>query len=275
MLQLISSIQVQFQKACELSALYSENTIKRQGVLIDSMKTGLIDGQLLHEVTDFDGRESAIIFIPGVAGTAKDFEDVIKLQQSNDLYTAIGVFRHKGFVIGETYFDSIEENVKAFAEELADSAVKRITLVGHSYGGVLALELANYLKANGYHIKLVMLDTYFEQQKLIRSKNEREAHFTSADNVEVPNHLQRLYKHQKELFGAYKPEIETTIPTLMVFANKSPFIKQRYIDYLDKKLPATALEYMSIDGDHFTMLNGKNAELIAEIIETKVIHNVA
>ncbi|MCJ8272093.1 MAG: hypothetical protein MJK04_22190, partial [Psychrosphaera sp.] len=57
-----------------------------------------------------------------------------------------------------------------------------------------------------------------------------------------------------------------TVVTTLVFANQSRFEKNQYKDYLADKLPGQAITYTSVNGDHFTMLKGDSARLIADKI---------
>ena len=262
--KLLALIHSRFEKACELSALFAETTIQSQAALLDSMKSGLSNTELLHKVTHCSAPKEGIIFIPGVAGTAKDFMAIIeRLQPRIGEQVEIGVLRHKGLIAGEQAFETIKENISAFADSLAGIATTQLTLVGHSYGGALALSLANHLTSMGYQIKVVMLDTYFEQEKMTDSANTRPA------GMDIPAYLQELYQHQSRLFTSYQPSMAGEMPATMVFANQSPFTQHQYMGYLDEKLSGKKIDYQSVDGDHFTMLTGRSADLISEIIKNK------
>ncbi|NQZ20721.1 MAG: amino acid adenylation domain-containing protein [Colwellia sp.] len=274
--KLMSLIHTRFEKACELSVLFSKTTIQSQGIMLDSLERGLHRTELLYKVNDCIAPTAGIIFIPGVASTAKDFMEIVKyLQQSNVKDVEIGIFRHKGLIAGEQYFKTIEENVTAFVDSIASLPFKQITLVGHSYGGVLALELANHLKIYGYEVELVMLDTYFEQQTLDYSKSNQPTHHVDLNALNIPCYLQDLYQHQSHLFNTYEPLMDEVLPTTVVFANQSPFTQRQYMGYLEGKFLGQKMDYTSVDGDHFSMLKGKSAELISKIINNKGNHNVA
>ncbi|MCJ8271913.1 MAG: phosphopantetheine-binding protein, partial [Psychrosphaera sp.] len=264
--KLLSLIHARFDKVLELSSLFSAVTIQAQAVLLDSLETGLGNIPLLQKmkklqkVTDAGQAKEGIILIPGVASTANDFTDIVEqLKHNNDEGDAdveIGVFRHQGLIAGEQYFDTIEENVIAFANSLADLPYKTLTLVGHSYGGALAMALANYLKARDYQVRLVMLDTYFEQS----------VQAVDLDELDIPAHLKGLYQHQVNLFSQYQPIMDEGVSTTVVFAKQSRVSQSQYQDYLVDKSFAKQINYAAVDGDHFSMLTGQSAQLIAGII---------
>jgi amino acid adenylation domain-containing protein len=265
--RLLFLIHTHFEKACELSSLFNEPTIQSQASMLDSLQSGLGNTELLYKVTDCIAPKAGIIFIPGVASTAKDFTEIVMYLQQGDVDAdvEIGIFRHKGLIAGEQCFGTIKENVNAFADCISSLPFKQITLVGHSFGGALAMGLANHLKARKYQIELVMLDTYFEQQKLCLSNKEQSTQNLDLDALDMPFYMKELYQHQSKLFKEYEPKMDLTLPTTMVFSKNSPFAQQQYIDYLDEKLSGQRMNYTSVDGDHFSMLKGKSAKLISAI----------
>ncbi|NQZ11835.1 MAG: hypothetical protein HRT35_32180, partial [Algicola sp.] len=279
--KLLSLIHLRFDKVLELSLLFSAPTIQAQAVLLDSLEAGLGNIPLLQKVkkrqkvNDCHAAKQAIILIPGVAGTANDFSDIAHtLKQSHvEDDVDIAIFRHRGLIAGEQYFDTIEDNVIAFADSLADLPYKTLTLVGHSYGGTLALALANYLKASDYQVRLVMLDTYFEQ-----SAQAVDLALVSVDGLDIPDYLKRLYQHQANLFSQYQPLMAKRIPTTLILAKQHTFQEgntfkdnaleqRRYKAYLADKLPAQTVDYSEVDGDHFSMLKGDSGRVIAGVID--------
>jgi thioesterase domain-containing protein/acyl carrier protein len=264
--KLLSTIHQRFDKACELSSLFNEPTIQSQGAMLDSLDVGLENKPLLQKMTDNPSAKQGIIFIPGVASTANDFKQIVSQLGQTDIGvdTQIGIFRHKGLIAGEQYFNTIEQNVAAFADSFANSTLEKVTLVGHSYGGVLAFELAKQLQAKHYQVELVMLDTYFEQHSLDMKKSKKSAHTNAMQAFDMPSYMQDLYLHQATLFEQYQPQVSEILPMTLVFAKQSPFTQQQYKEYLAQQLPDQQLNYLTVDGDHFTMLKGNSAELISQ-----------
>ena len=247
--------------------MFLQTTIQAQGALLDTKKRALENTELLYKVTDCVAPKEGIIFIPGVASTNRDFMEVVNyLQQRNRQDVEIAIFRHKGLIKGEGYFESIEENVEAFVHSISSLPFRKVTLVGHSYGGALALGLANFLKLMGYQVELVMLDTYFEQHNLAHSNKEGTTRLTNLDEVDIAPHLKLLYRHQSRLFEMCQPSVDVELAIRGVFARQSPFSLAQYMEYLEDKNLAQNMNCVSVDGNHFSMLKGKSAKLISEII---------
>ena len=120
-----------------------------------------------------------------------------------------------------------------------------------------------------------MLDTDFEQQKQLHSSNRTKGIRKEIDSAVLPHWLVELYQHQSILFDNYRPRLSGTFPITVVMAEQSPFAHRQYIKYLDSICPASTIEYLAVDGDHFTMLTGQNAEIIANILKVKGSRYVA
>ncbi|NRA80921.1 MAG: AMP-binding protein, partial [Pseudoalteromonas sp.] len=264
-LKLLLFIQQRVQKACDLSTLFLKSTVQSQALLLDSQKDGYENAELLLKMGNSSAPKEGIIFIPGAAATANDFKDVIQYL-GTDNNVEIGVLRHKGSIYGEDYFSSIEENINEFALSLEKLIYKKVTLIGHSYGGALALALANCMYKKGYQIELIMLDTYFEQEKQKALHVQHATPSARIKNTEIPPYLFDLYFHHVHLFNSFEPVILDEIPTTLVFANESSISKIDYKKYLNKNYRAN-IKFEAVGGDHFTMLKGKNAKAISAIIK--------
>ncbi|WP_026001007.1 thioesterase domain-containing protein, partial [Pseudoalteromonas sp. NJ631] len=265
--KLLSLIEVQFEKTCDLSSLFENTTVQTQASLLNALEQGLKNNPLLQTVTaGTTAPQAGVIFIPGVASTSRDFVDIVEYLAQGVTNTEIGIFRHKGQIAGESYFKTIDENVAAFSKCIANRPYTRITLVGHSYGGALALSLAESLKAKGYQIDLVMLDTYFEQRTRLASSKDFTLRSKCSDELTLPGHLHDLYNHQVHLFEEFKPQRRTLYPVTVVFACDSPIERGDYVEYLHEQLSDRQIRTTSVEGEHFSMLRGKSAKLVSEII---------
>ncbi|MBQ4862205.1 amino acid adenylation domain-containing protein [Pseudoalteromonas sp. MMG013] len=265
LVKLLYAIQSQFEKAYELQTLFRDNTIHAQALSLDSMQTGLHQSSLLGEVSTPQGASHGVFFIPGAAGTAKDFVEITdNLTYEN---VAMAVFRHQGLITGESPFSSIEQNVTAFAACLESVDYSSLTIVGHSYGGVLALELAKHLHSLGYNVNIVMLDTYFEQHKLRHSPAKKA--FTDTATAGVPEFALKTWQHQAKLFSEYRIVPQPQVPMSMILATESPYSAVEYQSYLSQVLSDHTLQYKSVVGNHFSILKGKGAKEIAKIIKNQ------
>ncbi|KZN30563.1 hypothetical protein N480_06280 [Pseudoalteromonas luteoviolacea S2607] len=265
LVKLLYAIQSKFEKAYELQTLFRDSTIRAQALSLDSMQSGLDESSLLTEVSAPQGAKHGIFLIPGAAGTAKDFMEIT--DNLMDDKVAISVFRHQGLVTGESPFSSIEQNIAAFAACLENVDYSSFTIVGHSYGGVLALELAQHLNSRGSEVNVVMIDTYFEQHKLRDSVVKRPR--ADAAIAGLPECALKTWQHQAKLFTEYRIVSQPQVPMSMILATESPYSPVEYQSYLSQVLSEHTLKYTSIVGNHFSILKGEGAKEIAKIIINK------
>ncbi|KZN32605.1 hypothetical protein N480_25485, partial [Pseudoalteromonas luteoviolacea S2607] len=272
--KLLSLIEKHFKKTSDIAALYSQNTIQQQATLLDSLECELNNITLLRKVVECSEPHTHVVFIPGAASTAADFEEVIDdLKSLLTNRTEMSVFRHKGLIIGEQSFKTIDDNVVEFADSIGKLPSKRIVLVGHSYGGALAFALANYLTAQGYQVELVMLDTYFWQKGSCFSNRIKASRSTDLSRLDLPRYFVDLYTHQCELFDGYTPTESKLVPKHWVFAKESPVEQDKYLEYLNRRLSIQNTEHVFIEGNHFSMLKGESAKSISGLI-VEIIKNM-
>jgi thioesterase domain-containing protein len=209
------------------------------------------------------------ILIPGVASTQKDFSHLI-LELKKQSNGSISILNHKGLFEDDKPFESVQENAAHFAN-LIKTHVKaaNVNIIGHSYGGTLALETARQLPTyKKTKLTLVLLDTYFKQCGLGNGIKLAEInHVTIFDDWEENEHLKsrfnRLYKKQVSLFSKYKPRVLHDVQIKFVFAKATAENNGKYRKYIDKVF-SEKIDILDIDGDHFSMLKGGNAAIISE-----------
>ncbi|MCG7542093.1 amino acid adenylation domain-containing protein, partial [Pseudoalteromonas sp. OF7H-1] len=273
--KLADLIYKRLNKNLSLSMLFGNTTIKSQVALIEANTE---DDSALFTWLSFDKSVSEnYIFIPGAASTCRDFIHITRDLKSQGFN--VGEFRHVGMNSGEGFFQTIGENVEAFGEYLFSLEDKKVTLVGHSYGGVLALELSTYLRKLNVEVELILLDTYFNQPNQKKSakfkKTKVQTPLIERSSTVAPIYLLELYQHQANLFDEYKPDESVKEPVTFIFANQSSFCQRSYKEYLEKLFFQTDLDYMAVSGDHFSMLEGENAESITKIITRSRNEHVA
>jgi amino acid adenylation domain-containing protein len=269
-IRLMAEIEKRLETSVSLPALFSEPTVQGLAKAIDSGSGLEAKLSLLTSITNSELAAYDLFLIPGAASTHNDFAQLIfelKEESAN-----IFAFNHKGLIDDEP-FKSIEENAHAFVSGIQQNKrAESCVIVGHSYGGVIALETAKRMIASGYQkITLMLLDTYFEQHLFLNEMvlESEEGNLGIYDGIEISEDSKRklaiLYELQASLFDQYKPEFTNDISVHCVFAESSKIDMEKYKDYLDS-FNIKDFRLSSVIGDHFTMLKDAGASEIAKTI---------
>jgi amino acid adenylation domain-containing protein len=221
--------------------------------------------------------------IPGVAALAKDFAPIAAAMRSRGY--GVKAFDHRGVLDDVDPHAGIAEIADALAAEIAaDLEGDVCRLVGHSFGGPVALEIAKRLRDAGKTVHLFLLDVYFEQggsrYAIAKRSGGRRwpradvegANVESADvegEVALKARVKRIREHQESLFSEYVPQGTDAIHPLCVFAAESGVDRAQYTAYLSGVF-RDGFRSVLVDGDHFTMLAGAGAEAIADALDRSV-----
>ncbi|MFT5759603.1 MAG: amino acid adenylation domain-containing protein [Alteromonadaceae bacterium] len=254
--------------------LFSSQTISEQAQLLDTPVVRDKELQVIETLGQENSSLPSVYFVPGVVGLANMFKDIVPYAHGN---FNIKAFNHRGMIDKKQAFTTIDENAKSFAEQiLVNQATGPYVIAGHSYGGVIALEIAKFLMLKGHKVKLVMLDTYFEQallavnyvKEVATTEKEERAGITQKLDVfdeALKQDVTLVYQKQSELFETYKATDVGTIKPVIIFANEGYFNVDKYLEKLTD-IFSEGVEHQYVQGNHFTMLRGKGAEAIASSI---------
>ncbi|HKG39497.1 MAG TPA: alpha/beta hydrolase [Conexibacter sp.] len=95
-------------------------------------------GDTKVRVLEHPGKDPAVVLIHGLPGTAQDFDDVTALLPGRHTIA----FDRPGFGYSSGGYHPFAEQLATLDELLAELDAQRAVLVGHSYGGTLALAYA-------------------------------------------------------------------------------------------------------------------------------------
>jgi pimeloyl-ACP methyl ester carboxylesterase len=101
-------------------------------------------GRIVHvggvkvRVLEQSGSEPAVVFLHGLPGTADDFDRVAPLLRGRHTIA----FDRPGFGFSSGGYHGLDEQMTTLRALIARLGARRPVLVGHSYGGTLALEYA-------------------------------------------------------------------------------------------------------------------------------------
>ncbi|MBQ4850512.1 AMP-binding protein, partial [Pseudoalteromonas sp. MMG012] len=268
MLRLCAQMKQRFGVEISLNDLFSTVTIEAMARLCDG-KSLQADGALIRAMSDIQAHHRSVFLIPGVASTEHDFAWLASTLSSHN----INVYGcpHRGLLDGLQPFKTLTENAEQLAEAIATTVKPHmvIQLVGHSFGGVLALEAANMLRGNGFQVELTFVDVYFEQSiQMVKSCHvtpvENKCH-TKDDAIdsELLDRVNLLAQRQTNWFDNYVPTVASGVVLRGAYAGASPYCLQAYNDYMAQH-SANNIESITIDTDHKGIL--KQEELSRFIV---------
>ena len=215
---------------------------------------------------------NTLFLIPGVASSAKLFTPLAQWAQARFNVVALN---HPGLLDGGQPFDNIQDNAEYFAELLlAFDERAEYCIGGHSFGGILAIEVARVLQYKGKSVRLMLIDAYWHQQCLIKGRDVSAVqaalgNFDPTPGMTTDRSLQgsveQVFDIQNRLLENYSPRPLGPVETLMFMANNSPFDKQHFVDKARGDL-GTDISVHQIDGDHFSLLQAGNVERMGQLM---------
>ena len=158
--QVMARIEKETGKRLPASSLFEYSTVKKLAMLLDMEDNNLITGDSLVHIKP-NGSKPPLYLIHGVGLNIMKLNDLAKkLDSDQPVYGLQGTgVNGKGISL---------ESVEAIAEHYI-AAIKKLdpegpySFAGHSYGGIIAFEMARQLVKNGKKVDvLIMLDTYLE-----------------------------------------------------------------------------------------------------------------
>jgi thioesterase domain-containing protein len=241
-----------------------------------SEQTGLLTSLGKHQESN-----GTVYCIPGVAGLAHTFTDIAKQLYRYSLN--VKAFNHLGVLNDEPAFKCITENAEYFVSEIINIQKSGpYIILGHSYGGVIALEVAKILKVLGHKVNLILLDTYFKQYLLQRDFNKSATNeinesgdnviFTNEGDILFTKKVKTLYQIQVNLFAEYEVNNFGGTEPLCIFAKQAGVNLDKYLTQLSQNGIDEFIHH-SVPGNHFSMLKDRGSKDIAKIVSDYVSNN--
>ena len=273
-MQLVSKVSQILNFELPLKAIFEYNTIQS---LSDFIMTCKIKSKVTMEnepstqgslvkLNNNQDNALSIYCVPGVGGLANTFATISQTPLANQFN--IMAFHHRGILDESKPFSSITENAEQFVHDIyKEQASGPFYILGHSYGGAIALEMVKYLKKEGHQAHLVFLDTIFDLANYVKPKTKQtlrdEIKLNKAVDKAFIDKIQHVYNIQSELFFSYKVTPDEDITPLMILAKETDVDLPLYMSALDESLKHK-VAFKMVDGDHFTMLTGAGAQQISE-----------
>jgi len=161
---------------------------------------------------------------------------------------------------------SLDEIVESYG-----SAVQRrqaqgpYHLLGHSFGGCIAFELARWLEARGDSVSVILLDSFFDSwsagdAKMLPMQTDL------PESEEEPPGFREVFLSQLELQRQYRPSGRVNAPLTLLYAEDGAMAGNRLPEVLERyaRVAEQPVRYSAVHGGHHSMLSEANAAQLAE-----------
>ncbi len=153
--KLIAKIEFTFEIKLPVSSLFNAQTIAQQARLIETEQQGFSPVVLINQGDKSSTPLFAIHALGGMVLSYKPLADALGKSQ-----TVYGI-QAFGFEEDQTPFTKLSEMVDYYATAIEKTWQNNVQLIGHSFGGIIALEVARELKARGRTVTyLGLIDTH-------------------------------------------------------------------------------------------------------------------
>jgi thioesterase domain-containing protein len=276
--RVVDRMRRQLGREISLIHLFQYATVAELSAFLAGVRNSSQTDASMRELVPSKAGAPVFYCIPGVAALAKDFLPIASALRIRGY--GVRAFDHAGVLDDIEPHADIAEIAQAFIAEMAvDQQGDACHLVGHSFGGAVALEIAKRLRDAGRTVTLCLLDVYFEQdgsRYAIRRQGAARPHMrvdAEGDTV-LADRVRRVREQQGSLFSRYVPQDADDLRPLCVFASESIVDREQYMTYLSGVF-REGFDSVEADGDHFTVLGGAGAEAIAEALHRYVRKDVS
>ncbi len=191
---------------------------------------------------------------------------------------AVAVIEPKGMFSNENYFSDFEHLIADALSHILQHYpdLQHYHLLGHSFGGTVAFELALRLQALGKSVSLILAESLLYDDAGITSAQSTDDYlqqlmqsteFQSLSEA-VRERFMQIYKTQSRFLQQYRPAGVFHGKTTFVYGQDSEFFSKYFISTQEKfhnKLSQAMLAY-PLPGEHFSLLAAKNASAIVKLL---------
>ncbi|WP_462160305.1 non-ribosomal peptide synthetase [Pseudoalteromonas maricaloris] len=275
-------IEAHFNIDNVLQHVMFKNTLSELAIYLDTastcekQKSGLLHSPLLFDTLS-QGAEQTLFAIPGIAAVSKQFQGLALAAHGQ--FNVIGL-NHPELLEETQMFQNVYENARYFAQALERTVSQsHYHLVGHSYGGILAMEVARELRNSGKSVSLIIIDSYWQQRQLVLKETWQEktgqqesiAHtLLDAPTGSLRPSLSNVIAAQQRFLQEYAPAPLAPERVVLCYAQSSPF----QLDAVSLQLSAVfgnTVTMHAVPGDHESILSGEGIAQICDIIRQSVL----
>lgn len=223
--------------------------------------------------------KKAILIIHGFSGSLADNEilaNQLETHNSFDVY-AWTLPAHEKYVINKVRYsdwvDSVEEHLKF----LIDQGYRKIYVIGHSMGGVLA----GYLASKYPQIKkVVLLSPAYNYLSFNQYKQDlKDLSIIKDEYSSYGNFFHKMLKipfttmiQFTKLVKEHKDDIKNVKQkTLVIHGTRDELVPYKTIDYIKENIGSRKAFYTTINGGRHVLLRGEKKEELVKYIESFLI----
>jgi fengycin family lipopeptide synthetase D len=266
-IQIVSQLKSMLGYSVKLVSFYNSPTILGLGHIIGGQE----DKVNVVSLTDRDERLRDMYFLPPIVGTALGMKNVAEKLGSD--FNCYGL-QVNGLEANEELDRSLEEIALDFSKKILQNQQKaEFTIMGYSFGALVAYELAKVLEKAGHtSFHLIMIDVGTDRERYLRDdaiyKNFMEEQMDNFRTIIDADQLLR-YKNVTlnniDLMKKYKVNglIQKDILGLEASDNEIEMNMKDWEGYTRGKV---IVEYGT--GNHASMLEDEKLEAISDIIRT-------
>ncbi len=247
--------------------LYLSQTIRQQAALLDDCVIEQKDEHRIVTLNKSEIAKASIYFIPGVAALTHQF---MPLAKALTPHFQVKAFNYKGLLDNEQPDLTIQDTADDFANLIVAQGSKNVVIAGHSFGGIIALEVIKRLQKKAIKCHLVLLDTYFHNENSHGVVDKREL-LSSVESVELDKIREKvlaLANIQTQLLADYQlSRVDELCPSIFLATQQGK---------VGKDYPRWLLENFNkvekihwLEGNHFSILH-EQADAIASIIQATI-----
>ncbi|MFT7035747.1 MAG: amino acid adenylation domain-containing protein, partial [Cyclobacteriaceae bacterium] len=214
-----------------------------------------------------------MFLIPPIMGSSTIYSQLASKLNSN--FSCYG-FQYKGFEKGEVPFNTIEIMIKTFRDSIVSIAnSNKVTILGYSFGALVAFELSKLLEADGYNVALIMLDKNVqerygegeveveEEEAMNMFVQEMQNWSTSSSFQMSTEEMKHLFMHNLNLQVNYNTEGEVNAKILAIEAEDNSLVAkmENWSSYT-----SGGLSHKLVKGNHYEVLSDSNLDFITKSI---------
>ncbi len=276
-IQLLTKLDKQFNVDISLQELAHASTLESLTKLIEAkpIRTSDLIVPLSSNGDDSVDNNLIVYFIHPLGGTVFYCLSLVPYLTNKGNYYAI---QDPELAKGETLFYSIKDMAQYYVNEIRSHQNKgKIILIGASFGGNIAIEMASLLEAASYFVqKVILIDSWANLGDIMSLKKENPESTDSLETLKVMRDYYGTESHQYQSINkrllwlrSYTPSMVSVDVVLLAAEDILPLYKTNpcknngWASYCSKSI----LQY-KIKGSHDTMFQANNLPELGKLLNT-------